>query len=98
VITTAETLPTGDRFVTARTRIDHPMADEVSIALGDNGYCNFPHSVELAFFMNGEWVSEVVPEFAEYADALAYDTRVYGWVPLSKFASFLATYSAKIGA
>jgi hypothetical protein len=48
--------------------------------------------------MNGEWVSEVVPEFAEYADALAYDTRVYGWVPLSKFASFLATYSAKIGA
>jgi len=27
----------GMAFVTARAAISHPMADEVSIALGDNG-------------------------------------------------------------
>ncbi len=82
----------GMTFVTARAAISHPMADEVSIALGDNGYCRFPYSVELAFFKNDEWVCEILSEFAEYADGEAGGTRVYAHVPLNTFATFLDSH------
>lgn len=89
----------GDKkFVAARAAISHPMADEVSIALGDQGYCTFPYTVELAFFMNGEWVTDVLPEFAEYADGPYMRTLVYSYVPLSLLSSLLDTYPVKVNA
>ena len=81
-----------EKHVVARASLHHPMADEISIALGDNGYCNFPYSVELAFFKNGEWVTDVLPEFAEFADGVAGDTLVYASVPILDFAQFMTNY------
>ena len=87
----------GDKkFVAARARISHPMADEVSIAMGDQGYCTFPYTVELAFFKDGEWVTDVLPEFAEYSDGVAGETLVYAYVPLSLLSSLLDSYPAKV--
>ena len=88
----------NQKFVAARAAISHPMADEVSIALGDQGYCTFPYTVELAFFKNGEWVCDILPEFAEYADGEAGGTRVYAYVPLSLLSLLLDTYPAKVDA
>lgn len=72
--------------------ITHPMADEMSIidhplAMAGSG------SKEIAFFMNNEWVTDIISEFAEYADAQAMDTRVYGYVPIAAIDEFLDNYS-----
>ena len=86
MITRAETY--GDRhYINARASIAHPMADEVSIAIGDGAYARFPHSVELAFFKNDEWVTEPLPEFAAL-----YSNEVYPYVPLIYFAQFMENY------
>jgi hypothetical protein len=81
--------------VVAVEPIRHPMADEISIALGDNGYCNFPYTVELAFFKNGEWVTDILSEFAAFADGLAGDTLVYARVPVLDFAQFITNYGGE---
>ena len=78
--------------VVAVEPIRHPMADEISIALGDNGYCDFPYSVELAFFKNGEWVTDIIEDFEKFADGLAGDTLVYPRVPLVMLAQFVEVY------
>lgn len=80
------------RHVVARTKLNHPLADEISIALGDNGYCRFPYSVELAFFKKGEWVTDIIEDFEKYADGLAGDTLVYPRVPLVMLAQFVEVY------
>jgi hypothetical protein len=86
MITRAETV--GKHYlVNARASISHPMADEVSIAMGSGAYARFPHSVELAFFKNGEWVTEPLPEFAAL-----YSHEVYPYVPLIYFAQFMENY------
>lgn len=82
----------GTSIVNARATLSHPMADEVSVAIGSGHYARFPYSVELAFFRNGEWVTDILPEFAGCADAIAGDTRVYAYVPLIYFAQFLENY------
>ena len=76
-------------IVNARASISHPMAEEVSIAMGEGAYANFPYSVELAFFKNGEFVTEPLPEFSEY-----YSSEVYPFVPLIEFAMFLENFRA----
>jgi hypothetical protein len=87
MITRAETY--GRNFlVNARAALAHPMADEVSIAIGNGAYARFPHTVELAFFKNGEWVTEPLPEFASY-----YSSEVYPFVPLLTFARFMQNYA-----
>ena len=80
------------REVQARALLHHPLADEISINLGDGGYCSFPYTVEVAFFKNGEWVTDIVPEFAAYADGVAGDTLVYAGVPILDFAQFINNY------
>lgn len=74
-------------LVNAKAPIQHPIADQVSIAIGDGTMCNFPFSVELAFFKNGEWAGGILPEFAAY-----YVGGVYAHVPLEMFASFLEAW------
>ena len=71
-------------LVNAKATIQHPLADEVSIAIGDGAMCIFPFSVELAFFKNGDWQESILDEFAAY-----HTNGVYAYVPLEMFASFL---------
>lgn len=73
--------------------INHPMADTISIqnhqmAMGGD------NTSELAFFLNGGWVAEPIPEFAEYADPFEGGTRVYGYVPNELIEKFLEKYRA----
>jgi hypothetical protein len=75
-------------LINAKATIAHPMADEVSIAIGNGAYARFPHSVELAFFKNGEWVTDPLPEFAAL-----YSHEVYPYVPLIYFAQFMENYA-----
>jgi hypothetical protein len=87
MITRAETIG-NHTLINAKARLAHPMADEVSIAIGDGAYARFPHTVELAFFRNGEWVTSILDEFAQY-----YSAEVYPFVPLKMLADFLDTYA-----
>lgn len=82
-------------LVNGKAYIQHPLADEISIAIGDGAMASFPYTVELAFFKRGEWVSEILPEFAPYADGDAGGTRVYAYVPLDVFANFLKSWAVQ---
>ena len=77
--------------VNAKASVSHPLTDEISLAIGQGSYSNFPYSVELAFFKNGEWVSAPIPEFAAWHDGTG-SYPVYGWVPLHVFAEFLKNW------
>jgi hypothetical protein len=74
-------------------KINHPMANKISVQNGEHHYAGVNTS-ELAFFMNNKWVTEIIPEFADYAEAWAGDTRVYGWVPNELVERFLENYAA----
>lgn len=71
-------------LVNAKATIQHPLADEISIAIGDGAMANFPYTVELAFFKNDEWQHSILDEFAAY-----HADGVYAYVPLTLFADFL---------
>ena len=86
MITRAETIG-NHTLINAKARLAHQMADEVSIAIGDGAYARFPHTVELAFFKNGDWVTEPLPELADY-----YSSEVYPYVPLIEFAMFMENF------
>ena len=75
-------------------RINHPMANEISIIDHSMAMATQGVSSELAFFLNGRWVIKPIPEFAEYAEYSTGDTRVYGWVPNELIEAFMETYRA----
>lgn len=77
-------------IVNATAEIQHPLADEISIAIGDGAMATFPYSVELAFFKNGEWQHSILDEFAAY-----HSDGVYAYVPLSMFADFLEAWRVR---
>lgn len=77
-----------------RIPINHPLADEVSIIDHAHAYCEPGISSEIAFFVRDAWVTDVLSEFADYADAPAGDTLVYCHVPNDEIDSFLETYRA----
>lgn len=85
-------LPLGENryAVASRAEIAHPLADEISMAIGEGAYCHFPHTVELAFFKNGKWANDVLTEFAAYESG-----GVYPNVPLHMAADFLKAYATK---
>ena len=74
-------------IVNATAEIQHPLADEISVAIGDGAMARFPYSVELAFFKNGEWQESILDEFAAY-----HSGGVYAYVPLEMFANFLEAW------
>lgn len=80
----------GTNLVNARAELQHPIADEVSLAIGDGAMCHFPYSVELAFFHNDEWQDSILDEFAPY-----YSSGVYAYVPLELFATFLEKWRVR---
>lgn len=78
---------------TSPVAINHPMADSISIQDHPYAYAGRGH-VEIAFFSNNKWVTDIIPEFAEYADGEAGGTRVYGYVPIAAVDAFMETYEA----
>lgn len=71
-----------------RCSLSHPMCDTISyfVEPEDNDY------MEAAFFMGNEWVSNPISEFAEYAEAIAGDTRVYRYIPRQLLLDFIDKY------
>lgn len=82
----------GDYSIVNATAADiqHPLADEISVAIGDGAMCRFPYSVELAFFKDGEWQESILEEFAAY-----HSGGVYAYVPLEMFALFLEAWRVR---
>lgn len=74
-------------LVNAKATIQHPLADEISIAIGDGAMATFPYTVELAFFKDSEWQESILDEFAAY-----HSGGVYAYVPLEMFANFLEAW------
>lgn len=80
-----------------KEKINHALADTISIIKevpgGGPAYCD-AFSSEIAFFRNGEWVTDIIPEFADYTDGVNIeDTIVYCYVPDSKIIDFLKQYA-----
>jgi hypothetical protein len=78
-----------------KIKINHVLADTVSVVSGVGTYSTTTQS-ELAFFKDNEWVTEVIPEFAEYHDGSPKyaDTCVYPWVPNRLVDNFLDNHRA----
>jgi hypothetical protein len=73
-----------------KVKINHPMADTLSISTGENIYSG-ENSSEIAFFKNNDWVVIAIPEFCTYHDGSPSnsDTAVYPYVPNEKIDKFL---------
>ena len=80
----------GMSLVNAKADIQHPLADEISVAIGDGAMARFPHSVELAFFKDGDWQNSILDTFAPY-----WSEGVYAYVPLELFATFLDAWRVR---
>jgi hypothetical protein len=79
-----------------KIKINHMMADTISISTGSNAYSG-DNSSEIAFFKNKDWVVVAIPEFCTYhdgSDSIA-DTAVYPYVPNEKIEKFLDKYRAQ---
>jgi hypothetical protein len=73
-----------------KVKIQHPMADTVSIVSGGIAYAG-GNTSEIAFFLNGEWVVNPIEPFADYHDGSPSDadTAVYPYVPNELIDAFL---------
>ena len=78
-----------------KIKINHPMADTLSISTGLGVY-DEDNSSQIAFFRNDDWQVLPIPEFCIYhdgSDSVA-DTAVYPYVPNELIARFLDKYRA----
>ena len=78
-----------------KIKLNHLMADQISISTGEGAYCG-EGSSEIAFFLNKDWQVIPIPEFATYhdgSDSVA-ETAVYPYVPNEKIEKFLDKYRA----
>ena len=62
-------------------KIDHPLANKISVQNSEYHHCTPGKSSEIAFFLNNKFQTEIIEEFADYADGLEGDTLVYSFVP-----------------
>ena len=82
-----------DFYVNDGIKINHPLADRISVQTSRFHYAS-ENTSEVALFLKGKFQTVVVDEFAEYADGEASDTLVYGFVPNEIVDEFLETYRA----
>ena len=75
----------------SHVKINHQMADTISISKGDRAYCG-KNSSEIAFFQCDDWQVVPIPEFAIYHDGSDADTAVYPYVPNELVDSFLEKF------
>lgn len=73
-----------------RYKINHPMADTISVVNGFGTYAG-TNTSEVAFFFKGDWVVAAIEPFADYHDGSDWDadTAVYPYVPNDLIKSFL---------
>ena len=78
-----------------KIKINHIMADTLSISTGSNAYSG-DNSSEIAFFKNNDWQVIPIPEFATYHDGSPSnaETAVYPYVPNELIEKFLDKYRA----
>ena len=81
-------------FPRTAIKLNHPMADEISIIDHEHAYARQGSTSEIAFFKNRKWVLDIIEPFGAYADSEAGDTRVYAYVPNEMLDAFLAEYRA----
>ena len=77
---------------TATYKLNHPMTDEISIIDHEHAYARKGSTSEIAFFMNRNWVTDIIEPFAPYADSIAGDTLVYAYVPNELIDEFVSEY------
>lgn len=76
-------------------KINHPLANKMSVQDSSAHYCNPGKSSEIALFLHNKFQTIVIEEFADYADGvIGGDTLVYGYVPNEIIESFLNKYRA----
>ena len=75
-------------------KINHPLANRVSVQDSEYHQCTPGVSSEIAFFIGKKFQTQVIEEFAGYADGLEGDTLVYSWVPNEIIERFLEVYRA----
>ena len=80
-----------DFYVNDGIKINHPLADKISVQTSRFHYAS-ENTSEVALFLKGKFQTVVVDEFADYADGQASDTLVYGFVPNDIIESFLEEY------
>lgn len=81
-------------WINDRIKINHPMADSISVQDSPSHYCINGESSELAFLYRGRFQLETMEEFADYSEYSEGDTRVYSYVPNELVESFLEKYRA----
>jgi hypothetical protein len=76
-----------------KVKINHPLADTLSISTGKGAYAGM-HTSEIAFFKNGEWVVDPIEPFADYHDGSPADadTAVYPYVDNDVLERFIDKY------
>jgi hypothetical protein len=73
-----------------RFNIEHNLANEISVVSESSD----GSTAEIAFFLNSNWVTEIMQEFAGYADAgYDSDTLVYRYVPKYLVSTFIDAWS-----
>jgi hypothetical protein len=80
-----------DFWLNDTIKIDHPLADRISVQNSPSHYAS-ENSSEVAFFRCGVFVTRPIEPFTKYAEEEAGDTRVYPWVPNEIIESFLDKY------
>tara|TARA_R110000803_G_scaffold22085_1_gene55137 strand:- start:3070 stop:3330 length:261 start_codon:yes stop_codon:yes gene_type:complete len=75
--------------------IEHDMADTMSIADSGRTYSD-RDSYEIAFFSKGEWVTESLPEFAQWGSLDTPEQRIYTYVPRDIVGKFLGEHTMVI--
>ena len=76
-----------------KVKINHIMADTISISTGQGAY-DGENTSEIAFFRNNDWQVIAIPDFAIYHDGSSSnaDTAVYPYVPNELIDAFLEKY------
>jgi len=79
-----------------KIKINHPMADTISISIGEGAYGG-ENTSEIAFFRNKDWQVIAIPDFAIYHDGSSSnaDTAVYPYVPNELIEKFLNKYTVQ---
>ena len=77
-----------------KIKLNHPLADQISVQDTKYHHCTPGESYEIAFFKDGEWVLEPLPPFEQYAEEYGGDTLVYGYVPKNLITAFLDVFSS----
>lgn len=74
-------------------KINHPLAEKISVQDSEFHYCTPGKSSEIAFFKNGKFVTEIISTFENYALDNEGDTLVYSFVPNELIDNFLSEFS-----